>query len=112
MGHAIGVPGIDAACDEDAAQLAARFAIFARQGQAPIFADSLDRAAASAALEALQTRHNAEQAALAAMRAQAADVMRPVERRGADDQSHGDPSSLATRATAFWRRLVSSRGPS
>jgi predicted Ser/Thr protein kinase len=112
LGHANGVPGIDAACDEDAARLAARFAIFARQAPSPIFTESLDRAAASAALEALQTRHNAEQAALAAMRAQAADVMHPAERRGADDPSHGGPSSLATRATAFWRRLVSSRGPS
>jgi hypothetical protein len=112
LGHANGVPGIDAACDEDAARLAARFAIFARQGQAPIFTESLDRAAASAALEALQTRHNAEQAALAAMRAQAVDVMRPAEQRGADDQSRGGAAAAATRATGFWRRLVSRRGAS
>ena len=111
FGHANGVPGIDAACDEDAARLAARFAIFARQGQALIFTDSLDREAASAALEALQTRHNAEQAALAAMRAQAADIMRPAEQRGVDDHS-GGPSTLTTRATSLWRRLISSRGPS
>jgi hypothetical protein len=112
VGRANGVAGIDASCDEDAARLASRFAIFARHAESPMLTEPLDRAAASAALEALQARHNAELASLAALRAQAADVMRPGPGRRPTANPALAGSSLASRAAAFWRRLVSSRGPS
>jgi hypothetical protein len=63
----------------------------------------MDRAVAQAALEILQEVHNAEDAAYAAMRDGAQDVLRPstpgkTEQRG-----------WRSRAAAFWRGITTTR---
>ena len=110
LGHSLGVAGIDAVCDQDAARLAARFPLFAKHANAATLMEAIDRDAASTALEALQIRHNGELAALEAMRVQAVDTMRAQERKAA--YSPPVAPSLGSRAAAFWRRLVSTRGQS
>ena len=73
LGRAMGIRDIDARCDADVARLRSRFLAFAPSGAASgpdSAAERMDRSAAQAALEALQLRHNAERAALAAMREQ------------------------------------------
>jgi predicted Ser/Thr protein kinase len=108
LGRSIGIPGIDAACDRELVGLAGRFALFARQANHLTLTETIDREAASTALEALQIRHNAELAALDAMRTEAADTLRgPL-----DGSMDGSRSGLGTRAAALWRRIVATRGPS
>ena len=94
LGRSLRIPDIDRLCDADAQRLKSRFTAFAPTASgAP--GDRIDPAVAQAALEALQLRHNAERAALAAMREQATKpkkVARPA--------SGGVGMS---RFVAFWR---------
>jgi hypothetical protein len=97
LGRALAVADIDASCDEARERLEGRF-------QALVTDDSIihpiDRAVATAALEALQSRHNAEQAALAALRERTTDALKPSAAEGAPDRSRG----------GFWRDLLGPRG--
>jgi hypothetical protein len=81
LGRALGMPGIEQACDADVARLKKRFRAFAPAAELSAPAgEPIDRSVAQAALEALQLRHNAERAALAAMREQAAPKAVPPGR--------------------------------
>ena len=93
-GRTLGVDGIDAACDEAIARLKARFPMFA-SALTPAAMEPMDRSVVMAALEALQARHNAEQAALAALR----------ERAGAADPA----GRVETQHRGFWRSLIKPR---
>ena len=95
-GRMLGVEGIDAACDEAVARLKARFPTFA-SAVTPAAMEPMDRSVATAALEALQSRHNAEQAALAALR----------ERAGASDTA--GRVETPQRERGFWRGLIKPR---
>jgi hypothetical protein len=55
----------------------------------------MDRSVANAVLETLQGRHNAEQAAIAALRDQQADVLRAAKTNASEGRSGG-----------FWRGLL------
>jgi len=83
-GRGLAIADIDASCNEALSRIQTRF---------PAFAGSefvaLDRSAANAALEALQSLYNAERAALAAM-----------QERALDDASVPAPSRAS-----FWRGL-------
>jgi serine/threonine protein kinase len=100
IGRTLGVAGIDASCDDAVTRLEARFPVFAAHAHAAAVAESTDRTVATAALEALQVRHNAEQAALAALREQQADAVRADPKTGASDQA---------RPGGFWRGLLKTR---
>ena len=113
LGRSLAIADIDASCDAAAARLAARFLMFAN-AESDTLLEPVDRSVASAALETLQTRHNAEAAALAALRADAVDSLR---RRDHVDQGDDGPQLLGTvspsipaRAAALWRRLLTTRG--
>ena len=94
LGRALRIPDIDRHCDADAQRLKSRFASFAPAGSgAP--SDRIDQSVAQAALEALQLRHNAERAALAAMREQ---VIKP---KTAGRPARGGAGM--SRFVAFWR---------
>lgn len=93
LGRALGLAEVEVSCDEAVARIRARFPAFASGGSS---SESADRAVLNAALQALQVRHNAEQAALAALRERAAG--------GAGDGS-GDRSR-----SGFWRGLLKPRG--
>lgn len=118
LGRSLGIPNIESACDDAAARLAASFPLFARQDAPTSLLEPIDRDTASAALSALQTRHNAEQAALAALRTESSDRM---ERARAGDI--GDLTLFRTKAPgpedadesdddqgshkpSIWRRIV------
>ena len=90
-GRDLGIADIDASCDEALSRIGSRFSAFAT-------ADSvlLDRAAANAALESLQSLYNAERAALAAMQDRVLD--------GASASKGGAPRE------SFWRGLLKRRG--
>ncbi len=88
-GRGLAIAGIDASCNEALSRIQARFPAFA--GSEAVL---LDRAAANAALEALQSLYNAERAALAAM-----------QERALDDASVAAPSK-----ESFWRGLLKRRG--
>jgi len=95
-GRMLGVEGIDAACDETISRLNARFPTFA-SAVTPAAMEPMDRSVANAALEALQARHNAEQASLAALR----------ERAGAPGPSA--PAETPPPSRGFWRGLIKPR---
>ena len=94
-GRMLGVADIDTACDDAIARLKARFPLFAT-ALTPSAMEPMDRTVASAALEGLQARHNAEQAALAALR----------ERAGASTPGSA-PQPPPERG--FWRSLIKPR---
>jgi serine/threonine protein kinase len=100
IGRSLGVEGIDASCEEAVERLETRFPVFARHIDAPAVLDPMDRTVANAALEALQGRHNAELAALAALRDQHADALRSSPQSQASGQR---------RAGGFWRGLLRAR---
>jgi serine/threonine protein kinase len=119
LGRSLGVVGIDSSCDEDAARLKARFPLFAAHADSSALMEPIDRVVANAALEALQARHNAELAAVAAMRDAAVDVLQtpppatPAGAPGGPDPAAADPqatdddrNSWKTRATSFLRGLT------
>jgi serine/threonine protein kinase len=95
-GRMLGVSDIDAACDDAVARLKARFPPFAA-AQTPAAMEPMDRTVARATLEALQARHNAEQAALAALR----------ERAGAPGP--GASAEPPSQRGGFWRSLIKPR---
>jgi serine/threonine protein kinase len=95
LGRELAVAGIDASCDEAITRLQTRFPVFASHVSGTAIVGTLDRSVANAALEALQGRHNAEQAALAALRDQQADVLRANKQNASDGRSGG-----------FWRGLL------
>lgn len=91
LGRSLGIADIDASCDDAALRIQIRYPALANPSAAPA---TIDGAAAKAALEALQGKYNAEQAALAALQQRAADAMTP-----------GRPRRLG-----FWRGLLRARG--
>jgi serine/threonine-protein kinase len=96
LGRAMGLPDIDSRCDADLARLKSRFSAYAPSSTPmPTTSDRIDRTVVQAALEALQLRHNAERAALAAMREEAT---RPREKTPTRSSGAG-----MSRIVAFWR---------
>jgi serine/threonine protein kinase len=93
LGRSLSIEDIDASCDAALASMRSRFAIFADPAGPPA---AVDRSVASAALETLQQRHNAEQAALAALHERAVDAMRP-------------PAVPERSLGSFWRGLRKER---
>ena len=88
LGRSLGIDGIDAQCDDAALRIRVRYPAFADPDtQFP----ALDRPSAMATLEAIQVKHNAEQALLAEMRERAIDTI---------GGSHG-----AAKPRGFWRGL-------
>ena len=67
LGRSLGISSVEASCDEAVARLHARFPSFQRYADPSALLEPMDRIVGQAALEALQERHNAELAALAAM---------------------------------------------
>jgi eukaryotic-like serine/threonine-protein kinase len=80
LAHTLGLSNVEAECEEAAWRLGARFPMFAGQSGATML-QPMERATATAALDSLQKRHNAEAAALEALREDAVDRMRGGERR-------------------------------
>jgi len=102
LGRAQGIAEIDAACNEDVARLQGRFPSFAKAADGSSLLEPMDRAAAHVALEVLQTRHNAELAAIAAMRDEAAALQRA-------SRASGQGASWTARAATFMRGLLPPR---
>jgi serine/threonine protein kinase len=96
-GRMLGVEDIDASCDDAIARLRTRFPTFAT-AVTPAAMEPMDRSVATAALEALQARHNAEQASLAALR----------ERAGAPGPA-ASVEAPPPRARGFWRGVIKPR---
>ncbi len=92
LGRALGLAEVETSCDEALARIQSRFPAFAPGSTT---AEPADRAVLNAALQALQVRHNAEQAALAALR----------ERVAGGGDAGGDRSR-----SGFWRGLLKPRG--
>jgi serine/threonine protein kinase len=92
LGRTLEIADIDASCDDAALRIQVRFPAFADPA-AP--ATVMDGAAAKAALQSLQGRYNAEQAALAALQQRAIDRMAPPP---------------PARRQGFWRGLLKARG--
>ena len=97
LGRTLGIPDADASCDEARARIEGRFQALATDESV---IHPIDRAVATAALEALQMRHNAEQAALAALRERAANALQPDAADLPQDRARG----------GFWRDFLKSRG--
>jgi tRNA A-37 threonylcarbamoyl transferase component Bud32 len=102
LGRTLGRDDVDRSGGEALARLEARFPLFARQAAPGTLMSPMDQEVASAALTALQSRHNAELGALAALRAEAADGF--AQEPG--DADAGAPRSLKDRAAAILRRIV------
>jgi hypothetical protein len=96
LGRSLSLADVETSCDESRARIEPRFRAFAA-GENP--ERPMDRAVASAALEGLQLRYNAERAALAALREQAADA---PGSSGAADHARGQGG-------AFWREFLKRR---
>ena len=91
LGRSLGIADIDATCDEAALRIQVRYPAFADPSAPPV---TMDAAAAKAALEALQTRYNTEQAALATLQQRAIETITPER----------------SRRQSFWRGLLRARG--
>ncbi|MGQ0732454.1 MAG: serine/threonine-protein kinase [Acidobacteriota bacterium] len=107
LGRSLGMPNIDESCDTDARRLRRRFPMLAAAEDSASRIEPMDPAVAQAALETLQSRHNAELAALAAMREQRAAAR---ARAAADNEVQSSAprlgaSSWKSRAAAIWRKL-------
>ena len=76
LGRTLGRSDIDRSGAETIARLSARFPRFANHADPASLMDPMDREVADAALTTLQMRHNAELASLAALQAEAEDVIR------------------------------------
>jgi serine/threonine-protein kinase len=109
LGRALRIASVEASCDDALSRLAARFPAFAKYADATALIDPMDRSVAQAALEALQERHNAELAALAAMREGGADRLRGTPAKAApsqatqDSTADSDRGSWVSRAASIWR---------
>jgi hypothetical protein len=120
------VPDTDRACDEALHRLAHRFPDFARHSAPGALMAPMEREVAAKALEALQARHNAELAAVAALREEANDSLRKapavqedltLQRRPADRavENTGDEAGRTTlreRAAAIFNYFRNDRGQS
>ncbi len=104
LGRSVSMPDIESTCDQALADLSDRFPAFGGTASG-----DLDRSEANAALEALQMRHNAEAAALAALREAAADVLRRSDHAGTSPAA-GDPKK--SRAASLWKRMTPGGGDS
>jgi hypothetical protein len=93
VGRSLAIADIDASCDAALTALGNRFKMFADPTAPP---PVMDKAVANAALEALQQRHNAEQAALAALQERVTDSMRSA------------PPQTPQKGS-FWRGLLKTR---
>ena len=93
VGRSLAIADIDASCDAALTALGNRFKMFADPTAPPPL---MDKAVANAALEALQQRHNAEQAALAALQDRVTDSMRSA------------PPQTPQKGS-FWRGLLKTR---
>ena len=92
LGRALNLPEVETSCNEAVLRIESRFPAFAANNPS---AEPTDRAVLNAALQALQVRHNAEQAALAALREHAAGGAAGEGDRG---------------RSGFWRGLLKPRG--
>jgi serine/threonine-protein kinase len=99
LGRRLRIADIDRICDETTARLAQRFPDLARSSTDDSLVPPLDPEAASAALAHLQSRHNAELAAVA--------VLRAADGGSGDARESG---SLRDRAAALFERLKNDRG--
>jgi serine/threonine protein kinase len=90
LGRSLAIHDIDASCDDAATRIRVRFPAFADPSAPAVLMDGV---AAKAALQSLQGRYNAEQAALAALQQRAMDRMAPPRPR-----------------QGFWRGLLKARG--
>ena len=92
LGRALGLAEVETSCNDAVMRIKSRFPAFAANNPS---AEPTDRAVLNAALQALQVRHNAEQAALAALR----------------ERASGGAASDADRGrSGFWRGLLKPRG--
>jgi hypothetical protein len=113
LGRSLGRADVERSAAQALARLTARFPEFAKHAEAHALVEPMDPLVAQAALSSLQSRHNAEQAALAALRTEAADSLGPGASgpptagsgASAPAASDGPAASLKTRAAALWRRL-------
>lgn len=92
LGRSQGMADIDKVCDDAAFKIQVRFPAFADPSAPPAVIDGM---AAKAALEALQARYNAEQAAFAALHERTIEAMSPP---------------AESRRQGFWRGLLKVRG--
>jgi len=121
------VPDTDRACDEALQRLAQRFPDFARHSSPGALMAPMEREVAATALEALQARHNAELAAVAALREEASDSLRKapavqqdltLQRRpgdrgaGSSSGEDGGRTTLRERAAAIFHYFRNDRGQS
>jgi serine/threonine protein kinase len=97
LGRSLGKLDVESACDESVRRLQARFPAFASAADGSALLEPMDRVAAHVALEVLQTRHNAELAAVAALREDAASSAKPAR---------GESESWKDRAASFVRGLL------
>jgi eukaryotic-like serine/threonine-protein kinase len=114
LGQSLGRPDVERSAAQAAARLEARFPEFARHTDARALVEPMDPVVAQSALSSLQSRHNAEQASLAALRMEAADSLartssaasdRSTGMQAAADGDDASSGSLKDRAAALWRRL-------
>jgi eukaryotic-like serine/threonine-protein kinase len=120
------VPDTDRACDEALQRLAQRFPEFARHSAPGALMAPMEREVAASALEALQARHNAELAAVAALREEAHDSLRkappvkqdltlqrrPGDRPAEESGEEGGRTTLRERAAAIFHYFRNDRGQS
>ena len=116
LGQSMGRDDIDRAATTALVRLTARFPEFAKYTDANALMEPMDGPIAQEALAALQTRHNAELASLAALQMEAADSLGRGSTAAAGDVSYrrtdaqdaaadDSASSLRSRAAALWRKL-------
>jgi len=120
------VPDTDRACDEALQRLAQRFPDFARHAAPGALMAPMEKEVAASALAALQARHNAELAAVAALREEAHDSLRkapqvqqdltlqkkPGARERRDSGDEAGRTTLRERAAALFHYFRNDRGQS
>ena len=115
LGKSMGRADVDRAASNALVRLATRFPQFAKHTEPNPLMEPMDSALAQEALSWLQTRHNAEQASLAALKVEAANAQAAARADmtlhrttdvppppAADAES---PASLKDRAAALWKRF-------
>jgi serine/threonine protein kinase len=111
LGRSLGRADVERSTAQALSRLQARFPEFARQADAKALIEPMDPLVAQAALSSLQSRHNAEQAALAALRMEATDSLARASAPAAPpadapDTAAGDATgSLKEKAAALWKRF-------
>ena len=114
LGTQLGRADIDRAAANALVRLAARFPEFAKLTDPHALVEPMDSALAQEALTSLQTRHNAELASLAALKAEAGAARAAAQadltlHRGVAPQparvSEPESSSLKDKAAALWKKI-------